>query len=159
MMYRPRKRRWGNELVRSRAKRRADFARRVRSYEENDADVYRVEGGPWVYLPVHPMADEAALLEKLGITPSDCSHVHAYWRTEQDAYFVQVNTATEYGRPVPVGFSASWWHDDPPRLHLTAIVDAPYVTRALFEAALARFASLDLAIPVGQGRRWPGCVP
>ncbi|NMO19543.1 hypothetical protein HPC49_18725 [Pyxidicoccus fallax] len=154
MMRRARKKRWGNELARARARRLADFNERIAFASCGDSlPVHTVEGRSWAYIPIHAFADDLPLLRELDLTPGDCQNVDAYWRTEDDAYFVEVYTTTLSSRPP--GLRATWWHDEAPQLHLFAVIDAPAITRRVFESVLEQFSAHDLSIPVGHMRRWP----
>jgi hypothetical protein len=87
------------------------------------------------YILVHPFADDHALLAQIGGSSDQCCKVDAYWRIYDDVVFLEVSSATvgsrrpgRYGR----------WSPSQNKLNLQVTVEAATITRALFEAELAR---------------------
>jgi hypothetical protein len=120
-----------------RARRWCDFRRRIEFAPES---VYLHRSGGWTYIPIHPFADEAADLARLGIAPEDCWGVDAWWGIEGDATLVQSCIARPAHRPP--GLYARRTEHDQGWVYLIAVLDVPAITRESFEAALSRFASL-----------------
>lgn len=107
-----------------------DFAARV----ANDAQgaIALRHGGE--ILTIHPLADEHAILIRLGLRPEDCMSVDGYWSIGGDVVFLQLNTAitTSLREPGLYARVASY----PPRyVNLVVVVDAPYITREVLENA------------------------
>jgi hypothetical protein len=116
-------------------------------------DEYRVEvagvpGSSIRYTPVHPFADDTALLASLEMTADDCQRVDAWCRTDRDACFVQVQTDRE------VSMIVSWWHDDPPWPYVRASIVAPRIARAEFERVLRTAVVAAIETPVGCHSSW-----
>jgi hypothetical protein len=101
------------------------------------------------YIPLHPFADDDALLERIGWQSENCTTVAAYWKIYEDVVLIEVTThATE---PSPVGRYARW---RAPRggVSLCVVVDAPAITRATFEDELAKLIdSGALGKAIGRG--------
>lgn len=128
---------------------------RLRDFEARASfapgDVRALPGAPWRYLAVHPMADEAALLERLGIPPEQCLEVDAWVRTANDALFFQVRSRSCWG---PLGPGEFGWIMPSDRLrypHVAANTQEPFITRTTFQAALRSLALRGLPRSV---RRW-----
>lgn len=119
-----------------RKRRWRDFRRRV---EFAPASAYLHRSGGWQYLPIHPFADEAADLARLGIAPLDCWGADAWWGIEGDATLVQSCIARSAHRPP--GLYARQTEHEEGWVYLMAVLDIPAVTRVSFEAVLSRFAS------------------
>jgi hypothetical protein len=109
-------------------RRRADFAPHT---------VYRHRVHGWEYLPVHPFADEAELLGRLGMRPEDCVSVDAWWGIDEDATLVEATVVGRSSRPA--GLFAKATDEEDQRVYLLAVFDAPFVTRAAFEGAMTQF--------------------
>jgi hypothetical protein len=125
-----------------RAKRWTDFQSRVRGCRENAAGgalpVYRHRTRGWEYVPIHPFADEPEVLARLRLRPDECRVADAWWGIDGDATLLQLGVvgvlpgpARLLARPTP--HEERW-------VYLVAVVDAPFVTREAFEAAMVRFA-------------------
>ena len=69
-----------------RLRRWRDFLRRA---EFSPASVYRHRCDGWPYIPIHPFADEAAELARVGMAPEDCGSADAWWGIEGDATLVE----------------------------------------------------------------------
>ncbi len=121
----PRLRRWQD------FRRRADHAPR---------QVYRHREAGWEYIPVHPFGDEPETLAWLGIHSEDCTGVDAWWGIERDATLVQ-SWVVRVGQR-PTGLYARRTDDAEAWVYLTAVLDAPFVTRSAFETVLSQFAAL-----------------
>ena len=82
----------------------ADFASRA-AYAPEDVQSLPGLGR---FIAVHPMADESAVLARLGISPQDCDKVDLYWEYADDVRFVEF-CGVDYGTPgelPPVGMFA-----------------------------------------------------
>jgi hypothetical protein len=135
-----------------RAKRWADFRRRA---DMAPASVYQHRTHGWEYIPVHPFADEPKELARLGLRPEDCWGVDAWWGIDGDAPLLEARivgvgsagAARLFAKPTDHG--ERW-------VYLVAVLDAPFVTRTAFEAAMVLFAEAgfprDPAVPVALGR-------
>lgn len=134
-----------NMRNRYRSQRWSNFRRRVAYAPEN---VYRHRTHGWEYVPVHPFADEPEILSRLDMQPEDCFSVDAWWGIDRDATLLESWVVGWTHRPAGLYARASLKMDD--RVHLTAILDAPFVTRTAFEAAMLRFA--EAGFP--RGRRF-----
>jgi hypothetical protein len=120
--------------ARKRAQRRSDFRQRA---DAAPAGVISVPERGWQYIPVHPMADEARLLESLGMTPEDCTAVDCYWAARTDVVFLQIVTRDRVaGNP---GLYARRSEKRPYMVYLSAVVDQKYITRAVVEAVMSGF--------------------
>ena len=86
------------------------------------------------YLPIHPFADEADLLARIGASPEGCRGVDAYWEIGGDVCFLEVWSAADRH-----GIFARWSDGKLPMLHLAARVRGQTVTRPLFEQVIAKF--------------------
>lgn len=114
----------------------ADFQSRA-SY--SPGSVYRHQIEHWEYIPIHPFGDEPALLEKLSMRSEECRSVDAWCQLKDDATLLQVCVLG-----VMEGPPRCWARLTEHRLrwvYLSAVIDSPYVTRALFEALMLKFVS------------------
>ena len=85
---------------RRRRARLEDFVRRVTYVDEETGeatDAVQV-ASVGIYVAVHPMADEAALLAKLAMSPSQCTKVDAYVAMGGDVHFLQFFASQEPAR-------------------------------------------------------------
>lgn len=122
----------------SRKRRLADFASRARETPE----ALRQLDGLGRYWAVHPMADEAEDLRRLGVTPKDCTDVDVYWEYAGDVMLVQVQAKSEasprgvgvYARRRPYGGG----------VNLVVVVDDAEVTSALVARALVLLSTIRL---------------
>jgi hypothetical protein len=85
------------------------------------------------YVTVHPFADDAPLLKRIGWHAEGCIGVDAYWKIRGDVVFLEVSTRGL--SPRPAGRYARWSAHD--SVNVQVVVDAPMITRAVFEATLA----------------------
>jgi hypothetical protein len=120
---------------RLRLRRWRDFRRRVESPSRN---VYRHRAAGWEYIPIHPFGDEPKVLARLGLRPEECRMVDAWWGIDQDATLLQSSIAVL--SPVTPGLYAFRSPYEEGWVYLRAVFDAPFVTRALVEAAMDAFA-------------------
>ena len=91
---------------------------------------------------INPMADEAELLETLGIEPSACLKVDGYWRSMSDVHFVQIQSAeAAAGRRsgLYVRHEGSVAYD----LNFVAVVEETPIDRPIVEHVMRRFAELE----------------
>ena len=99
-------------------------------------DVYRHTTQGWRYIPIHPFADEDAVLRSLGLSPDACTSVDAWWEIDDDATLLQTRTASRDDPPglwiVPRNGEERW-------VHLVAVLPVSLITRPSFEAAMLRF--------------------
>ena len=102
--------------------------------------VYRHEKTCSEYIPIHPFADEPDELARLGLHPEDCIGVDAWWGIDGDATLVQAWAVSAVGHPV--GLYAQMTPHDEAWCYLSAVIDAHFVTRVAFEAAMSRFVEL-----------------
>ena len=65
----------------------ADFQSRV-DYSPDSVYHHRLHG--WRYIPIHPFADEADILERLELTPASCVSVDAYWEIDGEVVLLEV---------------------------------------------------------------------
>lgn len=101
-------------------------------------NVYRHRSRGWEYVPIHPFGDEPEDLQRLGLRPEDCWGVDAWWGIDDDATLLESAVVRLAGRPPglyakPTPHWERW-------VYLVVVLDAPFVTRAAFEAAMCRFA-------------------
>ena len=114
---------------RSRAAGRRDFAQRARS------NPFLLDHGPLgSTVPIHPFADEADLLERIGSSPQDCRTVDAWWLIRGREVFLQVEGC---GGVAGVGNLVARWHRG--LLYLAAGIEESAVRRCDFERVLAAF--------------------
>ncbi|PCC74751.1 hypothetical protein SAMN02745121_06069 [Nannocystis exedens] len=122
--------------MRTKRQRLADFAERARTDEEVFA-----RPGLGRCVTVHPMADEAALLARLGIEPAACVKVDLYWEHAGDVAFVQIETMQCCPLRPPglyVRRSAAG------HVNLVAIVPDDVVRSTTVERVLRRFAAAKI---------------
>ena len=117
----------------------ADFQRRVR-FQSGDRPqtVYRHLSRDWQYIPIHPFADELDDLIRLNLRPDDCRSVDAWWGIDGDATLLESGIIGYC--PGPARLYAKPTKHDERWVYLVAVLDAPFVTRVAFEAAMVRFA-------------------
>lgn len=119
---------------------------RVKDFEERaKADPDAVHSEPEIgrYFAVHPMADETALLKRLGIDASACKKVDLFWRRKDDVLFVQVEgsgysvarTSGYYARKAPSGY-----------LNIVAVISDDVVTSNTVRRVLAELATRPIAV-------------
>jgi hypothetical protein len=123
-----------------RALRWADFQRRVTFAP---ASVYHHRTHGWRYIPMHPFGDEPDVLARLGLRPEDCQFVDAWWDIDGDATLLETSVAG--ASQMTPGLFAKGTATDEEWVYLVAVFDAPYVTRQVFEQAMAEFA--DFGFP------------
>ncbi|NLR74258.1 hypothetical protein [Leeia aquatica] len=112
----------------------ADFEQRARFAPD---EVYRHQACGWRYIPVHPFADEAALLVQLGWQAAQCTAVDALWACGDEVLMLQVSTQAAAAQPVQ---HVQMQPDPQGHRYLISIVDAPCLTRPLFEAVMQDWA-------------------
>lgn len=124
---------------------------RMRQYEqrfsvtESGAERYIHPRGFGEYLPIHAFADEPHHLMRLGLVATDCKMVDAYWKYQDDILFLSVCTmAVIRGSEHP---HVRWQVQRNGRVSGTIVVQARWITRAVFEAVLEQFARLGLHQP------------
>ena len=108
-----------------------DFRRRVDHAPQN---VYRHRTRGWEYIPIHPFGDEAADLARLNLRPEECWGVDAWWGIDGDATLFQSSVASISGRPAQLLVHATPHRER--RVYVRAVIDAPFITRSAFEAAM-----------------------
>lgn len=118
------------------AKRWSDFRRRADYAPQN---VYRHATHGWEYIPVHPFGDEPELLARLELRPEDCRSADAWWGIDDDATLLQSTVEGVSPGAAQQLFAEATSHAQG-WVYLVAVFDAPFVTRAAFEAAMVRFA-------------------
>lgn len=119
----------------------SDFEGRARA---NPGNVIENKKRGWRYIPVHPMADEKEVLEKLGLKPESCSKVDCYWNIGRDVVFLQVISRSRWDYH-PTGLYARLSSTKPPMLYLVAVTKSSQVSRRLVEDAMNRFVKLGLS--------------
>jgi len=119
-----------------------DFEKR-RSWNSENCEIYGHQGLSQSYIPLYPFGNEVDLLEKLAISKESCIWVDAYWNMDNDVSFLQV-LSKEASSNAEVGLFAQWGNTIKEYLTLTAVVDQPYITRAIFEEQMELFSSLDI---------------
>jgi hypothetical protein len=125
------------------AKRWRDFRRRADYAPES---VYRHPTRGWEYIPVHPFGDEPEVLSHLGLRPEDCRTADAWWGIDDDATLLESGVVGIL--PGSARLFAKATPHDKRWVYLVAVFDAPFVTRAAFEAAMVQFA--DAGFPRGE---------
>lgn len=120
---------------RFRAERWRNFRRRA-DYAPERVYHHRTRG--WEYVPVHPFGDEPELLHRLGLRPEHCRLADAWWGIDGDATLLESGVVGALPSPARL-FAKPTPHDER-WVYLVAVFDAPFVTRAAFEAAMVRFA-------------------
>src|SRR5262245_46641614 len=120
---------------RHRAERWRDFRRRA---DYAPGSVYRHRTHGWEYIPVHPFGDEPEVLARLSLRPEDCQMADAWWGIDGDATLLESGVVGVLG--VPARLLAKATKHEEQWVYLMAVFDAPFVTRADFEAAMVRFA-------------------
>ena len=118
---------------RHRKARHDDFLARAAHAPE---DVYHHRENGWAYIPIHPFADETDILERLNLTPGKCTAVDAWWEIGDDAVHMQTRTAQTDDPPgmwIIQGADSKRW------TCLIAVLDTPFMTRAVFEDAMSAF--------------------
>jgi hypothetical protein len=99
----------------------------------------RVHGGPdptlrFEAVTVHPLADDAETLKRLGLDPSECKACDLYWVLNDALYFVAIASANE-SRPPLVMFRT---HEGTRFRGSFFVVTAPKpITRGVVDAVLA----------------------
>lgn len=134
---------------RQRKKRLRDFASRVSSGGRKLQSKGEI-------VCVHPLADETDLLDKLGITPADCTSVDGYWAVDGDVVFLQVNStsADPIREPGFYGRIASY---PPHHINLVVVTEVPQITGDVLEQAVRGLLSVgwrrkelkDALVPLG----------
>ena len=117
------------------SKRWAAFRRRA---EYSPEKVYRHRTRGWEYIPIHPFGDEPELLARLGLRPEDCGGTDVWWGIDGDPALLESWVVGLSTRPAGLLAAASGHRNHSVRLQ--AVFDSPFVTRAEFEVAMARFA-------------------
>jgi len=117
-----------------RARRWKDFRERADYAPE---DVYRHRTHGWEYIPIHPFGDEPEVLTRLGLRPEDCHSADAWWGIDGDATLMQSYIVGIGPGPARLFAKLS---PDHRRVYLVTVLDAQFVTRTAFEAAMVRFA-------------------
>jgi hypothetical protein len=107
--------------------------------------VYRHRTHGWEYVPVHPFGDEPEVLARLGLRPEDCRVADAWWGIDGDATLLESGVVGAL--PGPARLLAKPTPHEERWVYLVAVFDAPFVTRAAFEAAMVRFA--EAGFPYG----------
>lgn len=106
-----------------------DFERRA-SYSPDSVLTHLARG--WRYVPVHPFADEADVLERIGAKPEECKKVDAYWLCGRDVYFLQVYANGNE----PDTYSYRWSEGKLSMFNLVAKLTGALLTREMFEKAM-----------------------
>jgi hypothetical protein len=134
------------------SRRWSDFRRRADHAPET---VYRHRKHGWEYIPVHPFGDEPEALNRLGLRPEDCRTADAWWGIDGDATLLE--SCVVDALPGPARMFAKATPHKERWVYLVAVFDAPFVTRAAFEAAMERFA--EAGFPRGPlfQLRWGDC--
>lgn len=122
---------------------------RLRDFERRKAyapeDVVQVDGTPWEYIPVHPLADDDETLARLAMRPEECVNVDLYWRREADVVFVRISTVGQcegeawFNGP---GLYPRWGEEREPRLDVAAVTEADRITSITVEKILREAARI-----------------
>ena len=112
-----------------------DFCSRVSGTPDS---VYCHRAHGWRYIPLHPFGDEPEVLARLGMRPEDCRIVDAWWSVDRDATLLESRVVGAVLGSAGL-FANATPHEDKRWVYLGAVFDAPFVTRADFEAAMVRF--------------------
>jgi hypothetical protein len=94
------------------------------------------------YIAVNPLADEVDLLDRLGISPSQCTKVDCYWKRGGDVCFLQVETRANTSREP--GLWARTSAGNPPYVNLVAIVEESFVTRQLLHRVMNALSEFEI---------------
>jgi hypothetical protein len=139
-----------------RAMRWANFQSRVvgcrEHADEGALPVYQHRTHGWEYIPVHPFGDEKEVLDRLGLRPEDCRMADAWWGIDGDATLLE--SAITGVLPEPARLFAKATPHEEAWVYLVAVFDAPYVTRAAFEAVMVRFAEAGFPCAPEFQLRW-----
>ncbi len=113
---------------------------RLRHFDElsrADLDDVRRPEGLGDYVTVHPLADDVAILDRLGMVAGDCAAVDLYWHHENDVLFVQLLTE-RYSLHRPCGRYARLAASG--SVNLVTVVPADALDSALAERELRSMA-------------------
>lgn len=121
--------------ARKRHQRQSDFAKRKKA---DPSGLYIVPDRGWEYITVHPMADENALLDSLGMTPDDCTGVDCYWSAQSDVVFLRVLSRAVAGMDPGLYVSKPSGHLN--MTYLFAVVDRDSISRSTLEAVMHHYA-------------------
>jgi hypothetical protein len=98
------RRRHNTQTARDRQRLLSDFEQRL-EYDRQTGDrrhwLVRPQSIAWV---VHLTADETELLAELGVHPSECRSVDAYWRYAQSLYWVEVRATGDHASPARIDY-------------------------------------------------------
>ncbi len=100
-----------------------------------------VEGKPWEYILVHPVADDTENLERLRWSPERCRSVDCYWRTEHDVFLLRV--VVEEDAALEAGLYACLSPGEAYSVNLVAVVHDTMIRRADIEEAMEQFAAMS----------------
>lgn len=113
----------------------AAFSSRAKGAPDN---VYTHVVHGWRYIPVHPFADDRAVLEQFDVSPEQCLSVDAYWEYAGDVHLVQVDAAEVANRGR--GKYYRWSGGVGYATNLVAVLDSGPIVRAAFELVLTELA-------------------
>jgi hypothetical protein len=124
--------------MRTRSARIDDFQTRAKA----DPDAVHCDRELGRYLAVHPMADDAKLLQRLRIDASACTKVDLFWRRADDVSFVQVESR-RYSRDRKPGYYAR--NAPSGYLNIVAVIAEELVTSRVVLRVLRDLANRPIA--------------
>lgn len=110
-----------------------DFQRRY--WYDGERRSYR----DWRYVIVHPFADDLALLDRLGMAPSECRNADVWWATGKDVVLLQTRAVGEAGQA-----TVRIWCARPPYLSIIARLPDSVTTIQRLHETMDRIASCGL---------------
>ncbi len=119
-----------------------DRATRLRDFEQRvswDPDGVVDLGELGRCVCVHPLADEAALLSRLGMSLEGCFVVDAYWQTRGDVVFAQLRA----GHVTPGGPGHFVRRAESGYVNMVAVVPESMIDRRVLTRALEQFAAMS----------------
>lgn len=120
-----------------------DFKKRGSCGSEG-GDIYHHEKLTHSYIPIHPLADDLDILEKLDLAKESCTWVDAYWNMGTDVSFIQVISKENTANNLEVGLYAQWGNTIKECLTLTSIIEEAFITKSIFEQQMNEFISLGI---------------
>lgn len=125
----------------------SNAATRFKDFDQRRADnphLVLVSDRGWEYIPIHPCADEHALLSELNWPAERCVSVDFYWRYGVDVAFVQVLAEGASG-DMRSGIYARRADNNAYLFNIVAVLRTQVVTRANLREVMDRCMSLGLS--------------
>ncbi len=103
--------------------------------------------GDWRFIAIHPFADDAETLARIGIAPADCVSADAWLCTGGDEILLQISGSAGPSNGVPrPSLFATWW-GSPPYLQIHADVAESQVTSDVVKNVLNEIARAGIRAP------------